>query len=381
MLARGNDETLPKETSHALLSLSAMLQFEYDLFHLRRVQKALMSLSCDGIIVGQSILRSAAEYAKDVLGSVAYAPWLWVYATSAGAFREGWIPDNYFGRWVVPLLKGDHGPLAGRRVSSSLVFGGCFSPDLAYQINGRLFDADLRSISGAELKEEVLGRYDQVVVKLDRSKRGHGVSFVDVRSLEIDWLRSAGDLVLQRRVRQHPSFDQFLAGPVATLRLTTAIDNDGRPHLRSVMLRLLLSGQTHVMTIAGLQVAVDLRTGLLLENGFGSDWRRHTTHPDSGFPFRGFQVPNFAACREAALLLHSKVPFLHCVGWDMAVDEQGAPALLEVNAQHNGITFAEATTGPCFSGLGWEQLWRSGGESHERARLLKPVAWQPRRLP
>lgn len=378
LLACSNDTILPTDVSRALASLGSSLEFEYDLTHLRTAEAALGSLSCDGKTISKAILSDAVEYARDVLGSKAYAPWLWVYAASTGGFREGWIPDNYYGRWVVPNLKGDYGPLAGRRASSSLIFGGSFSPDLAYQINGRLFDSGLRQISGAELKERVLNGIDEVVVKLDRSKRGNGIFFIDVSDLEVERLQAAGDLVLQRRVRQHASFDQFLSGPVSTLRLTTVVDDHGGAHLRSAMLRLPLFGQTHVMTVPGLQVAVELRTGYLLESGLGSDWRCHSTHPDSGFLFSGFQIPNFAACREAVLLLHSKVPFLHCVGWDMAVDEQGAPVLLEVNAKHNGITFAEATTGPCFSGLRWEQLWQSGREYTERSKLLKPAAWQPR---
>jgi hypothetical protein len=65
----------------------------------------------------------------------------------------------------------------------------------------------------------------------------------------------------------------------------------------------------------------------------------------------------------------------------MAVDEDGSPTLLEVNAKHNGIIFPEASTGPCFAGLGWEQLRRCGKQQLERAKQLKPLAWQPRRSP
>ena len=43
-------------------------------------------------------------YAIDVLGHVKYAPWLYVYTLIRGEFKEGWIPDNFWGRLVVPAV-------------------------------------------------------------------------------------------------------------------------------------------------------------------------------------------------------------------------------------------------------------------------------------
>jgi len=37
------------------------------------------------------------EYAKEVLRSTVYSPWLYVYTAYNQKFIEGWLPDNYFG--------------------------------------------------------------------------------------------------------------------------------------------------------------------------------------------------------------------------------------------------------------------------------------------
>jgi len=46
------------------------------------------------------------------------------------------------------------------------------------------------------------------------------------------------------------------------------------------------------------------------------------------------------------------------VGWDVAINREGAVELVEWNAGHCGITLTEAVTGPHFRNLGWERFAR-----------------------
>ena len=48
------------------------------------------------------------EYALDIFGDKKYAPWLMAYCAYSHQFKEGWIPDNYYGEYVVPALKGEY---------------------------------------------------------------------------------------------------------------------------------------------------------------------------------------------------------------------------------------------------------------------------------
>ena len=42
------------------------------------------------------------EYSKDVFGSRRFAPWLELYSAYRGEFIEGWIPENYYMRVLLP---------------------------------------------------------------------------------------------------------------------------------------------------------------------------------------------------------------------------------------------------------------------------------------
>ena len=56
--------------------------------------------------------------------------------------------------------------------------------------------------------------------------------------------------------------------------------------------------------------------------------------------------------------LHDQSPFSVLIGWDLAIDPSGAPVLMEWNEGAAAIAFAEASLGPCFKTLGWENEWR-----------------------
>src|ERR1700722_1365490 len=48
--------------------------------------------------------RQADDYAREILGSLDYAPSLHFYAAMQGRFREGWIPENFYHLVVVPNI-------------------------------------------------------------------------------------------------------------------------------------------------------------------------------------------------------------------------------------------------------------------------------------
>jgi len=80
------------------------------------------------------------DYAADVLGQRRYAPWLYVYTLFSGKFKEGWIPDNYYGAVVVPRLKGAYGSISNLKPLNTVILGNNGFPDLVSHINGLYYD-------------------------------------------------------------------------------------------------------------------------------------------------------------------------------------------------------------------------------------------------
>jgi len=301
-------------------------------------------------------LKLADTYARDVFGDAKYAPWLRVYAAFSGTFKEGWIPDNYYGGVVVPSMKGGYGRISNLKPMSRVIFGCDTFPDLAYFANGLFFTDRNLVVREQEIEHVVFRECDKIVFKLDGSAQGKGIHFFDRESFDCGLIKSLGNGVIQKFIVQHPLLSTFAPNSVATLRLTTAVDNLGRTSLRAAFLRLGRARHTHIRIDDEICVPVDLGTGELAREGFLTDWGATEEHPDSKVRFAGLKMPAFNDCVDTVLQLHSKVPFARCIGWDVTVDSDGKVQVMEWNGEHNDVKFSEATQGPCFSDLKWELL-------------------------
>lgn len=65
----------------------------------------------NGRKIATRTVQKCDEYAEEVLGWKGYAPWLYLYSAISGQFFEGWIPNNYYIKAVVPKVNGSFGNL------------------------------------------------------------------------------------------------------------------------------------------------------------------------------------------------------------------------------------------------------------------------------
>jgi len=296
------------------------------------------------------------DYATEVLGHIHFAPWLYVYTLIAGQFKEGWIPDNYYGAVVVPKLTGKYGRVSSFNTLNTVLFQSKSFPDVLSYANGIFFDKDYRFVPFEDAKSVLFGNQDRVVFKLDSSKRGRGIHIIKRDTFSVDRIQMLGNGVFQRYINQHSVFEKFANNSVTTLRVTTVFLDNGEVSVRCGYLRFGSGDDTYVKPETSIRVPIDLATGAFSDTGYAADWNETKIHPTSKVAFASNSIPNFKTCIETVKKLHGKVPFVRCIGWDITVDHEGNVQILEWNGGHNGIKFSEATQGPCFADLGWEQL-------------------------
>lgn len=305
-------------------------------------------------------IRLADAYARDVLGHAHYAPWLHVYTAFARTFKQGWIPDNYYGSVVVPAMKGWYGRVSNLRALTNTVFRSDAFPDVAYYVNGLFLTTDNEPIPERDVTTALFRTSDRVAFKADHSIQGKGIFFFDRGSFDVGRIRSLGNGVFQSYIVQHQLLDDFAPNSVATLRITSAVDDAGHVGVRACYVRFGRSDDTHVQSRTNVRVPVDPATGELATEGYLTSWLPVTEHPDTRISFAGCRIPAFQECLATVRALHEKVRFARCVGWDVSVDRDERVRVMEWNAEHNDIKFSEATQGPCFADLGWERLRHQG---------------------
>lgn len=343
------------ETAKA--AAKAALRHHYARNHINAARAKLATLEEMYGPLNPADRRRCDAYAVDVLGNARYAPWLYVYAHVAGEFRDGWIPDNFYDERVLPHTSGEYGELSRLRSLNTLLFDAPEFPDLAASVNGMFVDRKCRTIAESDLVDLLFQQGDQVIFKSDSSQSGIGVTLLDRDGFDLNRARRLGPGIFQRFIRQHDLFQRLGNCPaVATLRLTTAADDQGRISLRGAHLRFGQGSEVYLQTAEEINVPVERTTGALAPTGFMPNYFRIDRHPQSTLPFAGHAVPGFQACLDAALRCHARIPYVRCIGWDMTIDDAGGVQILEWNGGHNGIKFSEATQGPCFADLNWQRF-------------------------
>ena len=302
------------------------------------------------------IKRQADEYAKDILGWKGFAPWLYVYASIQGSFREGWIPDNFYRDKVIDSIQGDYGKISFLKPLSNRLFSAPLGPDIASYINGHWFNPLLQPIDKQDISGILFAQTTKIVVKLDQSYQGRGILVLKSSQFNVNDLEAMGNFVVQNYIQQHDFFNGLVTGSVATIRLTTIVDTQHQISLRSGYLRLGRNSDQYVKSESHIRVPVNFETGALEQTGYFANWKVTEEHPDSKATFLGKQIPNFQNCVQLVKELHGTMPMVGAIGWDVVVDVQGQAQIMEWNGYSNDIKFSEATQGPCFKDLNWEEL-------------------------
>ncbi|GAA0580147.1 sugar-transfer associated ATP-grasp domain-containing protein [Caenispirillum bisanense] len=149
-----------------------------------------------------------------------------------------------------------------------------------------------------------------------------------------------GGVVIQQRVYDAEPLRRLCGvRTLQTFRVVTEL-RDGRPsvlfHFQKVVVGDSLTDNFAGGTTGNLLAFFDRDSGLLdvalqLSPG-GSGLVEVTTHPLTGASIRGFALPHFQAALELAQRAQMAFPDLPCLGWDIALTDDG-PLLIEANAR------------------------------------------------
>lgn len=140
--------------------------------------------------------------------------------------------------------------------------------------------------------------------------------------------------LIQPTVLQHSAMASLHPQSLNTIRLVT-IRNQKTNQLEVFPSILRIgTGNSFIDNTSqgGIAVGIDLETGRLKKDGFYKPafGTKVSAHPDSGIVFSDFIIPFFDDCKRKALLLHSVLPTIHSIGWDIAIGPDG-PIFIEGN--------------------------------------------------
>lgn len=334
--------------------------YSYDLIHKRQAMNALKSIKkVSKYSLSRKETRVCDEYSTDVLGSKKYAPWLYVYTAFNQEFREGWIPDNYFGSQVYRVINNQIGEISEVKTLTQKLLNTDLVPDVGYCINNIFYSKDYERIFAKDLEKYLLDLgFNEYYIKLDSSNQGRGVFTISMKDFDLNKFKNLKNFVIQSPISQNEWFNEIIDSPGATIRITTVRNKLGAIETRAASLRIANQQSDIVKHYNSIRIPINITSGTLFDFGADSYWAKYEKHPVSGYRFNNKVIPSFIKARNQLENLHKNFMHYDVIGWDISINLSGNMEIIEWNANHPGIKFHEAFSGPNFTGLGWEDLWR-----------------------
>lgn len=222
---------------------------------------------------------------------------------------------------------------------------------LIRKIHGQYLDPDFAPISKAQAVDKLFENLDPgVVVKISRaSSGGKGVRFLSKGSTKEDISAALDidpDVAVQLVMQQHHEMAKMNASSVNTIRIICII-LDGESIPLSAVVRIGNSG-SRVDNFSSGGVGCGVKPdGHLNSCGYTQKGERYDVHPN-GFVFSEGFVPNFDKALEAVKRCHMHVPMFGVASWDIAIDTDGEPVLIEYNVGGAGIDIHQYNNGPLY---------------------------------
>lgn len=175
-----------------------------------------------------------------------------------------------------------------------------------------------------------------VFIKPLEGSSGQGITRWDSAAWSADtpaFLKNVKDClpcIIEEGIVQHPRMAAMNPGSVNTVRISTLI-GDKREGIVYAFLRIGNGKIMDNVDCGGMAARVDLDSGKLLTLAADKAGNTFSSHPITGTPIIGFELPFFQEAKAMCLEAMRMVPSMRYVAWDVALTEQG-PTLIEGNS-------------------------------------------------
>ena len=180
---------------------------------------------------------------------------------------------------------------------------------------------------------------DKVIIKPAMRKQGDGVKLITVvegktnvegKTIGELFKQYGRNFLIQNCVKQHRDLAALNPTSVNTMRILS-YRSGMEVIIVYCVIRIGRKDQVIDNQCAGgisTTITKDGRLGKFAFGGFSED---NVVKTDTGILLEGYQIPSFDKAIEMVKRLHTKLPYFNIVGWDVSIEEDGNPILIEYN--------------------------------------------------
>lgn len=179
----------------------------------------------------------------------------------------------------------------------------------------------------------------KAILKPTLRSKGNGVKAISVKDgmTNIDGLtigqlfkKYKKNFIIQECIKQHELMSALNPTSVNTIRVLSYRSGMEVLIIYSVV-RIGRKGQVVDNQSAGGISTTISEDGRLGKEAFGGYNKDNILKTDTGIVLEGYQLPSYDKAIDMVKRLHMKLPYANIVGWDIAIQEDGEPVLIEFN--------------------------------------------------
>lgn len=200
---------------------------------------------------------------------------------------------------------------------------------------------------------EKSGDLGEVIMKPSLTARGQGVvklnlqkkiNVEDRKSLSQIFDEYKKDYLIEELVRQHPDMAALNESSVNTIRFLS-YRSGMEVYIVYSVIRIGRMNQTiDNESAGGISAKID-EDGKIAQFAYGAPGVDKVEYTDSGVKLKGYQVPSYRKAVEFVKEQHLYLPFFDLVAWDVAIDVNGDPVMIEFNMTPD---LSQSANGPAF---------------------------------
>ncbi len=304
-------------------------------------------------IIDKKLDKKIKAYCRKAFGSSSYWPWIALYTELRGEFKEGWMPDDYYRFRLLPKVNPEKFmKFSEAKTIDYKLFNESIVAPIIFRTNGRYYNKGGTFKEISEVRKILDSIKGEVIIKPADGHSGKEIMFKKSKEIKLEELPEETDLVIQKVVSQHPELQKLYPYSVNTFRVMTYLGQDGSVEVKFIINRFGRAGiRVDNASSGGAWIYVNLDGTV---ETFGYDFignKIGQKHPDTHIQYSELKFPFIDKVISFCKEVHLSFPYVRIVGWDVFVDENEEPKLIEWNANNPFFNVIEAHFGPYFADL------------------------------
>ena len=267
-----------------------------------------------------------------------------IFSIASGRFDPSYVPWGLFRYYCIKYWNNAIIDYVRDKNYTKLAFPNIKQPNVIIRrISNRYYNAEWAIISKKEacnicFDKLNLSEFQKIIVKPWEGGGGAGISFLrkgDSKEHIMAILESYNvNFICEEIVIAHYSYAEPHPLSLNTLRVIT-FSYKMDIYLVGVLFRTGV-GKTEVDNLGSGGLMMLLKDGGFIGYAYDKYGNKFYSHPD-GYSFSGKKLYNVDKAVAAAKKLHSTIPQLRYISWDIAIDQEGEPVLIELNGGGNQV--------------------------------------------